>query len=302
MSKERKLISFDWVIKRMLKDKGDFTIVEGFLSELLYEDIKIINILESESSREKKDSRSNRVDILVEDSQKKLIIVEIQHETEYDYLQRILFGASKLVVENIKKGMMYGKIRKIISVSIVYFDLGQGEDYVYLGQTKFIGLNKKDVLKLNRTQQELYKAEKIEDIYPEYYLLKVNQFDDVTRNAIDEWIYFLKNEEIKDDFKAKGIQEAKKELDILKMPDEERQEYEAYIEDLRYQASMYESSYKVGEMKGEKQGIKKGREEGIKEGEKKKTREIAKLLKDAGDPHGKIAAITGLSIAELEKL
>jgi len=93
------------------------------------------------------------VDILVENSNQQLIIVEIQHETEYDYLQRILFGVSKLLVENMKKKMPYAKIRKIISVSIVYFDLGQGEDYAYVGQTQFIGLNKKDVLKLNRTQQ-----------------------------------------------------------------------------------------------------------------------------------------------------
>jgi predicted transposase/invertase (TIGR01784 family) len=298
MSKERKLISFDWVIKRVLRDKSDFTIVEGFLSELMHDDIKIKSILESESNREKKDGRSNRVDILVEDSNQRLIIVEIQHETEYDYLQRILFGVSKLLVENMKKKMPYAKIKKIISVSIVYFDLGHGEDYAYLGQTQFIGLNKKDVLKLNRTQQELYRTEKIADIYPEYYILKVNQFDDVTRNAIDEWIYFFKNEEIKDDFKAKGIQEAKKELDIMKMPEEERRDYEEYLESLRYQASMYESSYKVGEMKGRKEGREEGREKGAKD----KAVEIAKKALAKGNSIEFISEITGLSKEEIEKL
>jgi predicted transposase/invertase (TIGR01784 family) len=298
MSKERKLISFDWVIKRVLRDKSDFTIVEGFLSELMHDDIKIKSILESESNREKKDGRSNRVDILVEDSNQQLIIVEIQHETEYDYLQRILFGVSKLLVENMKKKMPYAKIKKIISVSIVYFDLGHGEDYAYLGQTQFIGLNKKDVLKLNRTQQELYRTEKIADIYPEYYILKVNQFDDVTRNAIDEWIYFFKNEEIKDDFKAKGIQEAKKELDIMKMPEEERRDYEEYLESLRYQASMYESSYKVGEMKGRKEGRKEGREKGAKD----KAIEIAKKALAKGNSIEFISEIIGLSKEEIEKL
>jgi predicted transposase/invertase (TIGR01784 family) len=298
MSKKRKLISFDWVIKRMLRNKGDFTIVEGFLSELIHENIKIKSLLESESNREKKDARSNRVDILVEDSQKQLIIVEIQHETEYDYLQRILFGVSKLLVENMKKSMPYAKIKKIISVSIVYFDLGQGEDYAYVGQTQFIGLNKKDVLKLNRTQQELYQTDKIADIYPEYYILKVNQFDDVTRNAIDEWIYFFKNEEIKDDFKAKGLQEAKKELDIMKMSEEERWEYEEYLESLRYQASMYESSYKVGEMKGRKEGKKQGKEEGAKD----KAIEMAKNSLKEGLSIELISKLTALSKEEIEKL
>lgn len=204
MSKERKLVSFDWAIKRIIRQKANFTILEGFLSELLQDDIKINTILESESNREKREARYNRVDMLVENSKRELILVEIQHETEYDYLQRMLFGVSKLLVEYIKKAEPYAKIRKVISINIVYFDLGQGDDYAYHGRTEFIGLNKKDILKLNNTQQELYKTEKISDIYPEYYILKVNQFDDISRSTIDEWIYFLKNEEIKDNFKARG--------------------------------------------------------------------------------------------------
>ncbi len=286
MSKERKLISFDWAIKRILRHKANFNILEGFLSELLQENIKINTILESESNRELRDARSNRVDLLVENSKKELIIVEIQHETEYDYLQRMLFGVSKLLVEYMKKSAAYSKIRKIISISIVYFDLGQGEDYAYKGMTQFVGLNKKDILKLNSTQQALYKTEKISDIYPEYYILKVNQFDDIARNTIDEWIYFLKNEEIKDEFKAKGLKEAKKELDILKMDEEERREYEEYLEAMRYEASMFESSYKVGEMKGEEN----------------KAIDMAKKLKEKGIDIDIISETSGLSNKEIEEL
>lgn len=286
MSSGRKLISFDWAIKRLLRHKANFAILEGFLSELLQDDIKIDSILESESNLEHESARSNRVDLLVENSKKELIIVEIQHETEYDYLQRLLFGTSKLLLEYMKKSMPYAKIRKIISIGIVYFDLGQGEDYAYHGQTQFIGLNKKDVLKLNSTQHELYKTDKIADIYPEYYILKINQFDDVARNTIDEWIYFLKNEEIKDEFKARGLKEAKEELDILKLNDEERREYEDYLESLRYEASMFESSYKVGEMNGEK----------------RKAVEMAKKSLEEGLAIELISKITGLPQEEIEKL
>jgi predicted transposase/invertase (TIGR01784 family) len=290
MNKKRKLISFDWAIKRLLRNKASFSIFEGFLSELLHDDIKIKNLLESESNRETKEDRSNRVDMLVENSKRELIIVEVQRETEYGYLQRILFGAAKLLVENMKKAMPYSKIRKIISVSLVYFDLGMGEDYAYHGQTQFIGLNKKDILKLNKTQQELYNSEKIEDIYPEFYILKINQFDDIARNTIDEWIYFFKNEEIKDEFTARGLKKAKEELDIMKMDEDERREYEEYLESLRYQASMFESSYKVGEMKGEE----KGREE--------RDKEIAKKMKDKGTEIELISEITGLPREVIEKL
>lgn len=294
MSKKPKLISFDWAIKRLLRNKANFGIFEGFLSELLRNDIKIKSILESESNRETRDDRSNRVDMLVENSKGELIIVEVQRETEYDYLQRILFGASKLLLEYMQKGMPYSRIRKIISISLVYFDLGQGEDYVYCGQTQFIGLNKKDVLKLNSMQQKLYKTEKISDIYPDYYILKVNQFNDIARNTIDEWIYFLKNERIKDNFTAKGLKEAKKEFDIMKLSEEERKEYEEYLENLRYQASMFESSYKVGEIKG--------RETGIKEGEENKAMEMAKKSLAEGLSIELISKLTGLSKEEIEKL
>ena len=44
---QRKLISFDWAIKRILRSKANFEILEGFLSELLKEDITILEVLES---------------------------------------------------------------------------------------------------------------------------------------------------------------------------------------------------------------------------------------------------------------
>jgi len=294
MSSERRLVSFDWVMKQLLRNKADFVIFEGFLSELLHDDIKIKNLLESESNRESKNDKTNRVDILVENSREELIIVEVQRETEYDYLQRILFGASKLLLEYMEKGMPYSRIRKVISISLVYFDLGQGEDYAYQGRTEFIGLNKKDILKLNSGQQELYNTEQIADIYPEYYILKINQFDDIARNTIDEWIYFFKNEIIKDEFTARGLKEAKEKLDILKLSEDERREYEYYLENLHYQASMFESSYKVGEMRGKK--------EGIDVGAKNKAIEMAKKLKEKGIDIAVIIETSGLPPAEIARL
>ncbi len=62
----------------------------------------------------------------------------------------------------------------------------------------------------------LYQKEYVHQIYPEYYIIKVNQFNDIAKNTLDEWIYFLKNEEIKDSFHAKGLLEAKEKLDKFK--------------------------------------------------------------------------------------
>ena len=294
----KNLVRFDWAIKRLLRNKANFVILEGFLSELLGEDIKIESILESESNQDYKNDKFNKVDLLVKNSKGELVIIEIQNNREYDYLLRILFGTSKLLIDNMETGMSYSEIKKIISVSIVYFNLGQGEDYVYHGTTNFVGLHKNDILKLSKDEEILYKTESISKIYPEYYIIKVNQFDDVAKSTLDEWIYFLKKEEIKDNFKAKGLKEAKNELDILKLSESERKEYERFIEQVRYENSLIVSNYEVGEQKGKEEGLK----EGEKKGKKEMSIEIAKNLLKAGIDINIIEQSTGLSKEEIEKL
>ena len=293
----KNLIRFDWAVKRLLRNKVNFGILEGFLSELIGEDIKIDSILESESNKDSKNDKFNRVDLLVKNSKEELIIIEVQNNREHDYLLRILFGTSKLLIENMNTGMVYSQVKKVISVNIVYFDLGQGEDYIYHGTTNFIGLNKKDTLKLSEDQQLLYKTETIAKIYPEYYVIKVNQFNELAKTTLDEWIYFFKTEEIKDEFKAKGIKQAKVELDILKLSETERKEYEKYIEQERYEESLIVSNYKVGELKGIEEERK--RQEEKQRNEKK---EIAKVMINNGEPINKIILYTGLSKEEIENL
>jgi len=242
----KNLIRFDWAVKRLLRNKSNFGILEGFLSELIGEDINIENILESESNQETKYEKFNKVDLLVKNSKGELIIIEVQNTYEHDYLLRILFGTSKLLVENMNVGMEYSEIKKIISVNIVYFDLGQGDDYVYHGTTNFVGIHKHDTLKLSTSQQTLYNTDNVAKLYPEYYVIKVNQFDEIATNTLDQWIYFLKNDEIKEEFDAKGLKQAKKELDILKLSDAERKEYEHFVEHERYERSLIVSNYRVG--------------------------------------------------------
>ena len=77
----RNLIRFDWAIKRLLRNKANFTVLEGFISELLKDDIQIQSILESESNKQHDDDKFNRVDILVKNSKSELIIIEIQNQS-----------------------------------------------------------------------------------------------------------------------------------------------------------------------------------------------------------------------------
>ncbi len=61
----RNSIRFDWAIKRLLRNKANFSVLEGFLSELLKEDVQIQNILESENNEKLDSDKYNRIDILV---------------------------------------------------------------------------------------------------------------------------------------------------------------------------------------------------------------------------------------------
>jgi predicted transposase/invertase (TIGR01784 family) len=294
-NKPRKLISFDWAIKKILRSKANFEVLEGFLSELLFEDITISEILETESNKNTIDDKFNRLDIKVKNAKDEIILIEIQYNRELDYLQRMLYGSAKVITEHSKEGEPYSKIVKVISINILYFDLGIGDDYIYKGTTSFIGLHNHSPLQLDKGQAELYKTEKIENVYPEYYLIKVKNFDDIAKDTLDQWIYFLKNEDVKDNFQAKGLAKAKEVLDYLKCSDEEKLDYERYKESLHYQASMYESTYVIGRIEGIKEGKMAGIKEGIQEGEQRKALETAKAMLQEGFAVPLIMKMTGLS-------
>ncbi|MDO9105275.1 MAG: Rpn family recombination-promoting nuclease/putative transposase [Methylovulum sp.] len=293
MNKKRKLVTFDWAIKRLLRSKANFGILEGFLSELLKEDIIILDVLESESNKDYRLDKFNRVDLKVRNSKQDIVIIEIQYDREYDYLQRIFYGVSKSAIEHMEENKPYASITKVISINILYFDLGRGSDYIYKGTTRFVGLHDHDLLELNEKQKQLFKKDSIESLYPEYYLIKINRFNDIAKDTLDEWIYFLKNEEIKENFTAKGLKEVEEKLSIMKLPEDEQKAYEHYKDDLHYQASMFESSFGDGFHEGEAVGIKKGVEQ--------TKNEIALKLIQQDANIETIMAVTGLSLAAVER-
>jgi predicted transposase/invertase (TIGR01784 family) len=233
----KKLIQFDWAIKRLLRNKANFGVLEGFLSELLFDDIRIEKILESEANQEADDDKFNRVDILTQNSKNELIIIEIQNTYEIDYFQRMAYGASKALIENFSLGQEYVEIKKIISINIVYFDLGQGQDYVYKGGTVFKGLHQHDTLTLSSKQKTTFMKDVVSDIFPEYFIIKVNKFNNIATDSLDQWIYFLKNSEVKEEFTAKGLKQAGEVLDIMRLNKEDQYSYNRYMEFLSYKAS-----------------------------------------------------------------
>ena len=114
----KKHIRFDWAAKKMLRDKKNFDILEGFLSELLKEDIIIEGLLESEANQEEEGDKFNRVDLYAKNSKGEHIIIEIQNTRELDYLMRMLFGTAKAITDYLPVGSPYSDIKKVIAISI----------------------------------------------------------------------------------------------------------------------------------------------------------------------------------------
>jgi predicted transposase/invertase (TIGR01784 family) len=289
--KTRNMISFDWAMKRLLRDKANFSVLEGFLSELLSKKIIIKSILESESNKNEKDDKHNKIDIKVEDENNQIIIIELQFYKEDDFFQRMLYGACKAITEHIAEGEKYEVVRKVISINIVYFDLGTGSDYIYHGTTCFIGLHSREMLALSKKQQNVYNAVYPQDLHPEYYILKVNNFNDVAKNTLDEWIYYIKNNKIKDEFTAKGLDKARKVLMYDNLSDEEKKEYQREVENARIRDSQITTAFSDGKIEGIEQGI----EQGI---EKEKIQTVINCHKEGLD-NNTIAKITNLPIENI---
>ncbi len=291
---EKRVIRFDWAIKTILRDKANFDVLEGFLTALLREDIQVVSLLESESNSREEQQKFNRVDLLVQDSQNRHLVIEIQNQQEVDFLERLVYGASKVIVENLDLGKPYSQIKKVISISILYFNLGLGKDYVYFGNTEFRGIHTNDLLKIRERIQgpdRLTRLQTKKNVFPEYYLIRVESFEDVIEADLDEWIYMLKHESIKPEFKSKNIHEAAKKLDLLKLDSDERKRYERFLMHSAWERGIVDTA--------KSEGLAKGRAEGKAE-EKEKV--ALNLIKAGKLTFEEIAEMTELPLSEIEKL
>ena len=94
---------------------------------------------------------------------------------------------------------------------------GQDSDYLYHGKTIFTGVHTGDHLRVNTREANEIRMSVPEDIFPEYYIIRVNEFNDVATTPIEEWLDYLKNNRIKDDTSTPGLQEAREKLLYMTM-------------------------------------------------------------------------------------
>lgn len=305
------LVRFDYAIKKLLRNKANFAILEGFIEVFLNKKCKIQEILESEANQDNADDKFNRVDIKAKDTNGDIFIVEVQTTRYTYYLERILYGVSKAITEQIGEGKKYGVIKQVYSISVVYYDLGEGDDYFYECKSDFYGVHSHNVLKLSRREElsleELkkgdprkfkYTPKTASDIFPKYYLIRINSYRKIVADAIDEWMTFLKDNSIKEDTKVPGLIEAKEQLKISKMTPAERLIYDRHLDAVELEVDALTNS----EREGEQRGIKKGIVQGIAQGRQEALLALARQMKSDNMPMDMIIKYSGLTQDEINNL
>ena len=290
MEAENKYIRFDWAVKRMLRDKANFAVLEGLVTVLLGEKIIITKLLESVGSNEDCFIKAYRINFLATNECQETIVCEVRITRELHYRRRMVKGTNKYLAEKSCIVNTYGSVHKVYSINILYFDLGQGSDYLYHGKTVFTGVHTGDHLKVNTKEANEIRMAVPEDVFPEYYIIRVNEFNDIATTPIEEWLDYLKNNRIKDDTSTPGLQEARKKLLYMTMSDADRRAYDAHMDDIMVQNDVLDTAKM------------EGRAEGRAEGQRNEKIDNARKMKAYGLPLDMICNITGLSAEEISNL
>ena len=234
----KRFVSFDWALKWWLRRKDNFDVLEGFLSVLLQDDIKIAEVLEDLSDRPPHQKLLNRLDLMAHNQKGELVFIELQTLWEYGGFHSLANRVSQSISELIRESIGQDKVSKVISVNLIYLCLDDCEDYVYFGKSEVCGLHCNDRLLLSDGSQT---------VQPEFYFIRLDKFDEIIRNPLDEWLCFIKREDIDNEFKARGLAAADEKLNKCKLSNSELYAYGEWVEDRRCERSTMKSAIWQGE-------------------------------------------------------
>jgi hypothetical protein len=298
---EKPLISFDFAIKYLLKNKGDYDIIEGFISALFasqgYPPIKINALLDTESNKEELELKKSIADLVVEDADGNKYIVEIERAYTPNFMHKACFNSSRLVVDGIYGSQDYTTIKKIFHISLLYFSTKGMEKPIYHGKTIVHEVDTKHPVDVSIANEGLVIFNS-PNVFPEYFFISVPMFDDVINSEIDEWLYVMKHSEIKQGFKSPYMTKVAERLSVIKMSSEERNEYIYYQKQSVHSQDILNAARAEGEAKGEVKGISIGEARG----EKKKAVEIARVMLAKNKSVEEIEEFTGLSKDDVARI
>lgn len=303
------LVSFDYAIKYLLKDKGDYEIIEEFISALLksqgYGEVKIIALLDTESNKEEHMGKRSLADLIVEDVSHHKYIVEIERNIKHTFLHKACFNTSRLIIDHLAQDVDYDEIIKVFHISLLYFPIGNG--IIYHGKTIVNEVETKEPLSLQLKNPTTGESFNTVDILPEYFFISIPQFNDRLEKEIDDWLYVMKHDNVPPTaFHSPCMQKVAEKLNILKMTPAERDNYYQYRKKLCDERNELQAAEEIGIAKGEAIGIAKGEAIGIAKGEaigedRGMVKMIQKMIANKRSLE-EIAEITTMPLDEIKKL
>ena len=258
--------------------------------------------LESEGNQQAAEDKFNRVDIKAKNSKGEIIIVDIHAFRILYYCESIYFKWNQSIFNHINLGNTYKEVKKVYSISILYFDLGKGSDYIYVGQNNFVGLHTQDHLVISTKEKDTIVRKSPSEIFPTYILVRVNEFNKVAKTPLEEWVEYLKNGVISPETQAPGLQEAREKLKYYSMSDAERYAYDEHINAIMIQNDVLGNARLEGMEEGRAEGRAEGKAEGRAEGRAEEKNNIARKMLANGLSIEQIALITGLTEQEIKGL
>ena len=255
----------DIIFKRIFGDIRNKNIIIAFLSDILEikrEDIKEIYFDNGELLPEYFDEKFSRLDIKLElkdvnDSENKIINIEMQVNSEPAFKERTLFYWSKMYSEELKSGEEYDSLKRTICINIINFNLFESPEY----QSHFQILEKE-------------RKELLTDKFSIYFFELRKLKKSSKGKAVEDWLNLI-NAEKKEDLMAlemsTKIPEVKDVIvKVRELSADEKLRREAFYREKR----LHDEANAINGSKRE--GIKIGRAEGRAE-ERNKIIEIMRL-------------------------
>ena len=251
------------IVFQSLFSKENIEITKSFAEAILEEKIESIIINEDKNLlRENIDDKLGILDLELDINNNKKVDVEIQLVEKKDFIKRLIWYFARLYGKQAKKGENYNKVKKVVLVAIIDFEIKETKELKEMETIwKIIETKNRDKILTEELEIHIIEMKKAREIYEKN-----------KDNKKAQWIMFLNDpnsREVKEIMENnKGVKEAV--VKVMELSEDEKMERLAFLrekaimDEKAIRAAGFDRGYEEGKEKGEKKGEKKGEEKGKK--------------------------------------
>lgn len=275
---------YDVVFQALFQGNQD-NITESLISDILGEKVKIIDIkTDSNLIKRYPTDKAGRLDLKTKFEDGTICQIEMQMLDKHNTIKRILYYWSRSYSEQLKRGDIYGELKKTIGIIITNYEIEEMK-----------GIEELD------TKWQIIESKRGKRILTEDLELRIIEIPKAERilekeihNRIAQWLTFINNPNTERVEKImKENEEVKKAKSVLHVMSKD--------EELKRLAELKEK-WERDEKSAQAAWKEEGLEEGIEKGRKEGLIITAKNMKKNKFTTEQIAQITGLSKEEIEEI